>query len=106
MKDKAQIDEGRIPKDILSDAKLLPILALLFRALRDEKPTAGDMNRLIALLRKGTYLSPAPLVCQRIEKGKLRPLADQIRAQYFPENTLPVDAGSIFRGLEGTTNNR
>lgn len=54
MKDKAYIDAGRIPKDILSDAKLLPILPLLFRALRDEKPTARDTSRLIARLRKGT----------------------------------------------------
>jgi len=39
MKDKAYIDAGRIPADILSDARLVQLLPSLFRALRNEKPT-------------------------------------------------------------------
>lgn len=39
LKDKAYIDAGRIPADILSDARLVQLLPSLFRALRNEKPT-------------------------------------------------------------------
>jgi transcriptional regulator with XRE-family HTH domain len=39
MRDKAYIDAGRIPADILSDAGLVQLLPSLFRALRNEKPT-------------------------------------------------------------------
>lgn len=39
LKDKAYIDAGRIPKDLLSNAEIVEYLPLLFRALREEKPT-------------------------------------------------------------------
>jgi len=54
MKDNAQIDAGRIPEDIRSDADLAQSLPLLFRTLRDDKPTPEDLDRMIELLRKGT----------------------------------------------------
>ena len=53
LKDKAYIDAGRIPKDILSDSKLVQSLPLLFRTLRDEKPTPRELDRLMGLIRKG-----------------------------------------------------
>ena len=39
LRDKAYIDAGRIPGDILSDAGSVQLLPLLFQALRNEKPT-------------------------------------------------------------------
>ena len=45
MKDKANIDAGIIPEDILSDEKVLNSLPIFFRTIRSEKPTslgAGD----------------------------------------------------------------
>ncbi len=54
MKDNAQIDAGRIPEDILSDADLARSLPLLFRTLRDDRPTPEDLDRVFELLRKGT----------------------------------------------------
>jgi transcriptional regulator with XRE-family HTH domain len=53
MKDKAHIDAGRIPQDLLSDSELVQSLPLLFRTLRDEKPTPEELDRLLVRLRKG-----------------------------------------------------
>ena len=53
MKDKAHIDAGRIPPDLLSDSELVQSLPLLFRILRDEKPTPEEVDRMIELFRKG-----------------------------------------------------
>jgi transcriptional regulator with XRE-family HTH domain len=52
MKDKANIDAGIIPEDILSDEKVLNSLPLFFRTIRSEKPTPEELDRLIDLIRK------------------------------------------------------
>ena len=53
MNDKAHLDAGRIPPDLLSDSELVQSLPLLFRILRDEKPTPEELDRLLVRLRKG-----------------------------------------------------
>ena len=52
MKDKANIDAGIIPKDILSDEKVLNSLPIFFRTIRSEKPTPEDLDKLINMIRK------------------------------------------------------
>jgi transcriptional regulator with XRE-family HTH domain len=52
MKDKANIDAGIIPEDILSDEKVLNSLPIFFRTIRSEKPTPEDLDKLIDMLRK------------------------------------------------------
>ena len=52
MKDKANIQMGSIPKDILSDPKVLNALPMFFRTLRNEKPTAEDLDKLIDIIRE------------------------------------------------------
>ena len=52
MKDKANIDAGIIPEDILSDEKVLNSLPLFFRTIRSEKPTPEDLDKLINMIRK------------------------------------------------------
>jgi len=52
MKDKANIDAGIIPEDILSDEKVLNSLPLFFRTIRSEKPTPEELDRLIDMIRK------------------------------------------------------
>ena len=52
MKDKANIDAGIIPEDILSDEKVLNLLPIFFRTIRSEKPTPEDLDKLINMIRK------------------------------------------------------
>jgi transcriptional regulator with XRE-family HTH domain len=52
MKDKANIDAGIIPDDILSDEKVLNSLPVFFRTIRSEKPTPEDLDKLINMIRK------------------------------------------------------
>ncbi|HSB04550.1 MAG TPA: hypothetical protein VLK23_05090 [Thermodesulfobacteriota bacterium] len=52
MKDKANIDAGIIPEDILSDEEVLNSLPLFFRTIRGEKPTPEELDRLIDMIRK------------------------------------------------------
>ena len=52
MKDKANIDAGIIPEDILSDEKVLNSLPIFFRTVRSEKPTPEDLDKLINMIRK------------------------------------------------------
>jgi transcriptional regulator with XRE-family HTH domain len=52
MKDKANIDAGIIPNDILSDEKVLNSLPMFFRTIRSEKPTPEELDKLINMLRK------------------------------------------------------
>jgi len=52
MKDKANIDAGIIPEDILSDEKVLDSLPLFFRTIRSEKPTPEDLDKLIDMIKK------------------------------------------------------
>ena len=52
MKDKANIDAGIIPEDILSDEKVLTSLPMFFRTIRSEKPTPEDLDKLIDMIKK------------------------------------------------------
>ncbi len=52
MKDKANIDAGTIPEDILSDERVLNSLPMFFRTIRSEKPTPEDLDKLIDMIRK------------------------------------------------------
>ena len=52
MRDKANIDAGIIPEDILSDEKVLNSLPIFFRTIRSEKPTPEDLDKLIDMIRK------------------------------------------------------
>ena len=52
MKDLANIDAGIIPKDILSDEKVLKSLPLFFRTLRSDKPTSEELDMLIEMIKK------------------------------------------------------
>jgi hypothetical protein len=47
LKDKAAIDAGIIPKDLLSDQEILNALPMFFRTVRSEKPTAEEIEKLI-----------------------------------------------------------
>jgi len=53
MKDKAQIDAGIIPEDILSDKETVKSLPMFFRTIRSEKPTPEELDHLIQIIRKG-----------------------------------------------------
>ena len=44
--DKAPIDSGIIPKDILSDQETLNALPMFFRTVRSEKPTPEELEKL------------------------------------------------------------
>lgn len=49
--DKASIDAGIIPKDILSDRETLNSLPMFFRTIRSEKPTPEELEKLIKRIR-------------------------------------------------------
>ena len=49
--DKASIDAGIIPKDILSDRETLNSLPMFFRTVRSEKPTPEELEKLIEKIR-------------------------------------------------------
>ena len=51
LKDKAAIDAGIIPKDILSDQETLNALPMFFRTVRSEKPTREELEKLIEKIR-------------------------------------------------------
>ena len=53
LKDKASIDAGIIPKDLLSDKETLNSLPMFFRTVRSEKPTAEELEKLIERIRRG-----------------------------------------------------
>ena len=50
--DKARIDAGIIPPDILSDEEIVKALPLFFRTLRSERPTEEELNSLIENIRR------------------------------------------------------
>jgi len=50
--DKAHIDAGIIPPDILSDEEIVKSLPLFFRTLRSEKPTEDELDSLIENIRR------------------------------------------------------
>jgi transcriptional regulator with XRE-family HTH domain len=49
--DKAAIDAGIIPKDILSDKETLDALPMFFRTVRSEKPTPEELEKIIKKIR-------------------------------------------------------
>jgi transcriptional regulator with XRE-family HTH domain len=53
MKDKARVDAGIIPQDILNDKKIVNSLPMFFRTIRSEKPSSKDLDKLIAIIKKG-----------------------------------------------------
>ncbi len=53
LKDKAAIDAGIIPKDLLSDQETLNSLPMFFRTVRSEKPTSEELETLIKKIRGG-----------------------------------------------------
>ncbi len=50
--DLAELSQGRIPKDILQDEKILNFLPAFFRTIRGQKPDEDDLTRLIDLIKK------------------------------------------------------
>jgi len=54
LRDKAAIDAGILPKDLLSDEKTLNSLPMFFRTIRSEKPTPKELEKLINKIRSGS----------------------------------------------------
>jgi transcriptional regulator with XRE-family HTH domain len=50
--DLAAASQGRIPPDIMGDEELVAKLPLVFRTLRNERPTEAQLDELIAIVRK------------------------------------------------------
>ncbi|MBL7141779.1 helix-turn-helix domain-containing protein [Patescibacteria group bacterium] len=50
--DSAQIAQGIIPQDILSQKNAVDYLPAFFRTLRNTKPTKGEIDKLIELIRR------------------------------------------------------
>jgi hypothetical protein len=51
LKNKAAIDAGIIPKNLLSDQETLNALPMLFMTVRSEKPTAEEIEKLIEKIK-------------------------------------------------------
>ncbi len=49
--DEAQIAQGIIPQDILSDAEALKLMPAFFRTVRNEKPTKEEIEDLFKLIK-------------------------------------------------------
>ena len=54
LRDKAAIDAGILPKDLLSDQETLNSLPMLFRTVRSEKPTPQELEKLINKIKSGS----------------------------------------------------
>jgi len=50
--DKANLAQGIIPQDILSQKNVVDFLPAFFRTLRNKKPTKKEIDRLIKLIKK------------------------------------------------------
>lgn len=50
--DKACIDRGELPSDLLDDEELVNELPVLFRTVRGEKVEEGQLDRFIDMLRR------------------------------------------------------
>ena len=50
--DKANLAQGIIPRDILSQENTVDFLPALFRTLRNKKPTKKEIDRLIRLIKE------------------------------------------------------
>lgn len=51
--DLAAVDQGMMPADIMQDAELVKVLPTLFRNLREQKPTKGELGRVANKIRAG-----------------------------------------------------
>lgn len=49
--DEANLAQGIIPQDIISEDNIVKILPAFFRTLRNKKPTKKEINQLIELIR-------------------------------------------------------
>ncbi len=50
--DEANLAQGLIPQDILSQESIVDFLPAFFRTLRNKKPTKKEIDKLIELIRK------------------------------------------------------
>ncbi|MDP2363768.1 MAG: hypothetical protein Q8M94_08365, partial [Ignavibacteria bacterium] len=50
--DKANLVQGIIPQDILSQNNAVDFLPAFFRTLRNKKPTKKEIDQLVKLIRK------------------------------------------------------
>lgn len=50
--DRAYIDAGNIPTDILSDKKVADSLPIFFRTIRSDKPTPDELDNLIRIIKR------------------------------------------------------
>ena len=51
--DLANVEQGTMPEDIMSDAELVNALPAFFRTLRGQKPTAEELLRIAEKIRGG-----------------------------------------------------
>jgi transcriptional regulator with XRE-family HTH domain len=49
--DRANLTQGIIPKDILSQENIVDFLPAFFRTLRNKKPTKKEIDRLVKLIK-------------------------------------------------------
>ena len=49
--DQAVIAKGQIPKDLLSDKKIVKLLPAFFRTLRNERPTDKEVDNMIEMIK-------------------------------------------------------
>lgn len=49
--DEAQVAQGIIPEDILSDAEALKLMPAFFRTVRNEKPSKQEIENLFKLIK-------------------------------------------------------
>lgn len=54
--DLAAASQGRIPEDILGEEELVAALPLVFRTLRNERPTEEQLEKLIEIVREAHSL--------------------------------------------------
>jgi transcriptional regulator with XRE-family HTH domain len=52
MTDLSRIGAQMLPDDIAADRRIVNALPLFFRTVRSDKPTAEELDRLIALIKK------------------------------------------------------
>ncbi len=51
LNDLAHLSRGKIPSDLLTNSELLPLLPLVFRTIRGDKPTEEELETLAELIR-------------------------------------------------------
>jgi transcriptional regulator with XRE-family HTH domain len=53
LKDLSRLGAQMLPEDIASDKRIVNSLPLFFRTVRSDKPTVGELDKLIELIKKG-----------------------------------------------------